>query len=202
MVEAYDPHADVRPATSPEAGVMSTVLVALRRIRLHAPRLVGVIAIALGGGPVGVFLMLRRMSLTGDAMAHAILPGRRRLSRRRPVLPAMTVGGLVRRRDRGRCGRASSPRFTALKEDASLAAFYLLSLALGVTIVSLRGSNVDLLHVLFGTVLALDDSTLCCSPRSPPSPCWPWRCSTVRSCSNASTRSSCARSAEPGPRRT
>jgi zinc/manganese transport system permease protein len=51
-------------------------------------------------------------------------------------------------------------RFTALKEDASLAAFYLLSLALGVTIVSLRGSNVDLLHVLFGTVLALDDSTL------------------------------------------
>ena len=48
-------------------------------------------------------------------------------------------------------------RFTSLKEDASLAAFYLLSLALGVTLVSLRGSNVDLLHVLFGTVLALDD---------------------------------------------
>jgi zinc/manganese transport system permease protein len=37
--------------------------------------LVGIIAIAVGGGPVGVFLMLRRMSLTGDAMAHAILPG-------------------------------------------------------------------------------------------------------------------------------
>jgi zinc/manganese transport system permease protein len=51
-------------------------------------------------------------------------------------------------------------RFTDLKEDASLAAFYLLSLALGVTIVSLRGSNVDLLHVLFGTVLALDDGAL------------------------------------------
>ena len=28
-----------------------------------------------GAGPIGVFLMLRRMSLTGDAMAHAILPG-------------------------------------------------------------------------------------------------------------------------------
>jgi zinc/manganese transport system permease protein len=51
-------------------------------------------------------------------------------------------------------------RLTELKEDASLAAFYLLSLALGVTIVSLRGSNVDLLHVLFGTVLALDDTAL------------------------------------------
>src|SRR6187399_902715 len=37
--------------------------------------LVGVIALALGAGPVGVLLMLRRMSLMGDAMAHAILPG-------------------------------------------------------------------------------------------------------------------------------
>ncbi|AWM88376.1 zinc ABC transporter permease AztB [Microvirga sp. 17 mud 1-3] len=122
--------------------------------------LVGVIAIALAGGPVGVFLMLRRMSLTGDAMAHAILPGAAigyliaGLS-----LPAMTIGGLVAGVVVAVAAGLVS-RFTALKEDASLAAFYLLSLALGVTIVSLRGSNVDLLHVLFGTVLALDDSTL------------------------------------------
>lgn len=51
-------------------------------------------------------------------------------------------------------------RITALREDASLAAFYLISLALGVLIVSTRGSNVDLMHVLFGTVLALDDAAL------------------------------------------
>ena len=31
--------------------------------------------IAISAAPVGVFLMLRRMSLSGDAMAHAILPG-------------------------------------------------------------------------------------------------------------------------------
>src|ERR687889_2145022 len=122
--------------------------------------LVGVIAIAVGGGPLGIFLMLRRMSLTGDAMAHAILPGAAvgylvaGLS-----LPAMTAGGLAA----GLLVALLSglvARFTALKEDASLAAFYLLSLALGVTLVSLRGSNVDLLHVLFGTVLALDDPAL------------------------------------------
>ncbi|MBZ6077408.1 zinc ABC transporter permease AztB [Microvirga puerhi] len=122
--------------------------------------LVGVIAIALGGGPVGVFLMLRRMSLTGDAMAHAILPGAAvgyliaGLS-----LPAMTIGGLIAGVIVAVAAGLVS-RLTNLKEDASLAAFYLLSLALGVTIVSLRGSNVDLLHVLFGTVLALDDQTL------------------------------------------
>ena len=51
-------------------------------------------------------------------------------------------------------------RTTILREDASLAAFYLVSLALGVLIVSIRGSNIDLLHVLFGTVLALDDAAL------------------------------------------
>jgi zinc/manganese transport system permease protein len=122
--------------------------------------LVGAAAIALAGGPVGVFLMLRRMSLTGDAMAHAILPGAALgylaagLS-----LPAMTLGGFA-----AGCLVALLSglvaRATALKEDASLAAFYLLSLALGVVIVSLRGSNVDLLHVLFGSVLALDDAAL------------------------------------------
>jgi len=122
--------------------------------------LVGVVAIALGSGPVGIFLMLRRMSLTGDAIAHAILPGAALgylvagLS-----LPAMTLGGLVA----GIVVAVAAglvARLTSLKEDASLAAFYLLSLALGVTVISVRGSNVDLLHVLFGTVLALDDAAL------------------------------------------
>ncbi len=38
--------------------------------------LAGSLMLSVGSCPVGVFLMLRRMSLTGDAMAHAILPGR------------------------------------------------------------------------------------------------------------------------------
>ena len=122
--------------------------------------LVGSFALALGAGPVGVFLMLRRMSLVGDAMAHAILPGAAigflvsGLS-----LFAMTAGGLIA----GfviAVGAGIVARATELKEDASLAAFFLISLAVGVTIVSLKGTNVDLLHFLFGTVLALDDPTL------------------------------------------
>ena len=55
---------------------------------------------------------------------------------------------------------ASSRAHTELKEDASLATFYLVSLALGVTIVSIKGTNIDLLHVLFGNILAMDDQTL------------------------------------------
>ncbi|WP_377842711.1 metal ABC transporter permease [Bosea sp. UC22_33] len=122
--------------------------------------LVGVVALSVSGAPIGVFLMLRRMSLTGDAMAHAILPGAALgylvagFS-----LPAMTIGGLAAGFAVALAAGAVA-RATVLKEDASLAAFYLISLALGVTIVSLRGSAIDLLHVLFGNVLALDDQVL------------------------------------------
>jgi zinc/manganese transport system permease protein len=51
-------------------------------------------------------------------------------------------------------------RATTLREDASIAGFYLISLAIGVSIVSLKGSNVDLLRVLFGSILALDDPAM------------------------------------------
>ncbi|MDR7038473.1 zinc/manganese transport system permease protein [Methylobacterium sp. BE186] len=122
--------------------------------------LAGCLALSVSAPPIGVFLMLRRMSLMSEAMSHAILPGAAAgflvagLS-----LPAMTLGGLA-------AGLAVAllaglvTRSTVLKEDASLAAFYLISLAAGVLLVSLRGSQIDLLHILFGTVLALDDPAL------------------------------------------
>jgi zinc/manganese transport system permease protein len=122
--------------------------------------LVGMLALSLGAAPIGVFLMLRRMSLTGDAMAHAILPGAALGFLVAGFdLFAMTVGGIIAGFAVA-IGAGVVARVTELKEDASLAAFYLVSLALGVLIVSLRGSNIDLLHVLFGSVLALDDATL------------------------------------------
>ncbi|MFZ3326015.1 MAG: metal ABC transporter permease [Methylocella sp.] len=122
--------------------------------------LAGSIALAIAGPPLGVFLILRRMALTGDAVGHAILPGAALgyLAAGLSLGP-MTIGGLAA----GiivAVGSGVVARATVLREDASLAAFYLISLALGVTIVSLRGSNIDLLHVLFGSVLALDDATL------------------------------------------
>ena len=122
--------------------------------------LAGCLALSLGATPIGVFLMLRRMSLAGDAISHAILPGAAigylvaGLS-----LGAMTLGGLI-------AGIAVAlaaggvARNSVIKEDTSLATFYLMSLSAGVLIISMRGSNVDLLHVLFGSVLALDDDAL------------------------------------------
>jgi zinc/manganese transport system permease protein len=122
--------------------------------------LAAIIALSLSGAPIGVFLMLRRMSLVGDAMAHAILPGAAigflvcGLN-----LFAMTTGGLIAGFTVAILAGLVS-RTTGLKEDASLATFYLASLALGVSIVSIRGSSIDLLHVLFGNILAMDNQTL------------------------------------------
>jgi len=122
--------------------------------------LFGSLLLSLGGCPVGVFLMLRRMSLTGDAMAHAILPGAAAgfLFYGLQIIP-MTIGGLIAGVIVAMAAGLVS-HLTIQKEDASLAAFYLISLAVGVLIVSVRGSSVDLMHVLFGTVLALNDEAL------------------------------------------
>ncbi|MDO6501136.1 metal ABC transporter permease [Photobacterium sanguinicancri] len=120
----------------------------------------GCVVLSLSATPIGVFLTLRRMSLTGDAMAHAILPGAAigflisGLS-----VSAMTIGGVV-----AGCIVAVLAgivaRHSHAEEDSSMAAFYLLSLATGVLIISSKGSNVDLLHVLFGSTLALNDEAL------------------------------------------
>ncbi|MEO5808167.1 zinc ABC transporter permease AztB [Devosia sp.] len=120
----------------------------------------GAMILSLSAGPVGVFLMLRRMSLTGDAMAHAILPGAAAgfLVSGLAILP-MTIGGFAAGLIVALLAGLVS-RFTIQREDTSLAAFYLISLALGVMLVSLKGSNVDLMHVLFGTVLALNNDAL------------------------------------------
>ena len=114
--------------------------------------LASIFCLALSAAPVGVFLVMRRMSLVGDALSHAaigyIFAG---LS-----LPAMSIGGFVAGMLMALLAGLVS-RFTTLKEDANFAAFYLSSLAIGVILVSKqKDGSVDLLHLLFGSVLAVD----------------------------------------------
>lgn len=118
--------------------------------------LVGCLTLSLSAPPIGVFLVLRRMSLMSDVMGHAILPGvaiayvLAGLSLFAMSLGAFAAGLAVA------LAAGLVARSTALHEDASLAGFYLVSLALGVLLVSLAGSDEELLHVLFGTVLEID----------------------------------------------
>jgi zinc/manganese transport system permease protein len=122
--------------------------------------LLGCILLSLSSAPLGVLLMLRQMSLMGDAMAHAVLPGVAvGFLLGGASLPLMSFGGFV-------AGVmiavlvGLATRSTTLKEDANLAAFYLMALSLGVLLISLKGNTVDLMHLLFGSVLAVDDASL------------------------------------------
>ncbi len=118
------------------------------------------VILSIGGTPLGVFMALRRMTLMGDALSHAILPGIAiAFAATGLALVPLALGGLA-------AGVFIAlfalflTRFTLLKEDASLTMLYLLSLASGVIIISLKGSNVDLFHMLFGNILAVDRHAL------------------------------------------
>ncbi len=118
------------------------------------------LALSLSTAPVGTLLILRRLTLMGDAMSHALLPGAALgfmlagLS-----LPALGLGAFVA----GLLVAALAhqvARLTAQREESALAAFYLMALASGVMLVSLKGTSVDLMHLLFGNILAADAQTL------------------------------------------
>jgi zinc/manganese transport system permease protein len=118
--------------------------------------LVACMALAVASGPLGTLLLLRRMGLVGDVLSHAVMPGAAvGFALAGSALAVLSAGGLV-------TGIAvvllmiAGTRFGAQREDASLAAFYFMSIGVGVLIVSLRGTNLDLMHVLLGTVLAID----------------------------------------------
>ena len=122
--------------------------------------LVAGLAIAIGSAPVGSFLVLRRMSLVGDAMAHGLLPGAAiGFLVAGFSLPAMSAGGFVAALAVALAAGLVT-RSTGQREDASFAAFYLIALALGVMLISTHGSSVDLMHVLFGSVLGVDAAAL------------------------------------------
>ncbi|MCS6854643.1 MAG: metal ABC transporter permease, partial [Elioraea sp.] len=95
-----------------------------------------------------------------DALGHAILPGvGLGVALFGLSVVAMTAGGLI-------AGLAVMlaagllARGGSLREDASLAGFYLVALALGVVIVSWGPAQLDLLDLLFGSVLSVDDAAL------------------------------------------
>ncbi|GEP60455.1 metal ABC transporter permease [Reyranella soli] len=118
--------------------------------------LVACIALAVASGPLGTLLLLRRMGLFGNVLSHAVMPGAAiGFALAGSALAVLSIGGLI-------TGLAMvlfmmiGTRFGEQREDVSLAAFYTASIGVGVLVVSLRGTNVDLMHVLLGTVLAID----------------------------------------------
>jgi zinc/manganese transport system permease protein len=121
--------------------------------------LAGCLALSVAAPPLGVFLVLRRMSLMSDVLQHGVLPG--------IAIGAIFSGLSVWAMGLG--GVAAGllvavlagwlARRTGGREDSQLAGMYLLALAAGVALISAQHS-IDLTHLLFGNVLAVDRAAL------------------------------------------
>jgi zinc/manganese transport system permease protein len=121
--------------------------------------LVACVALAFANGTVGTLLLLRRMSLDGDVLGHAVMPGAAvGYLYAGPSPTWLTLGGLASGLTVAALAGAITRR--GPRHEAGLVAFYLVALSLGVLLVARRGSNVDLVRVLFGTVLAIDRTAL------------------------------------------
>jgi zinc/manganese transport system permease protein len=122
--------------------------------------LVASFALALANGPIGTLLLMRRESLSGNVLSHAVMPGAALgFLYAGYSLAALSFGGLLTGlfvAGLAALKTRSGPRH----QDVSLIAFYLVSLSFGILIVAARGSQADLMHVLFGTVLAIDVNAL------------------------------------------
>lgn len=118
------------------------------------------VILCLGSSPLGAFMLLRRMSLLGDGLSHAILPGIALsyamvgLSVPMMMLSGLGAGLIVT------LAATALARYTALKEDAAFNALFVSALALGILLLTRHGSAVDLYHIMFGNILAIDKTML------------------------------------------
>ncbi|MGT2844903.1 metal ABC transporter permease subunit [Streptococcus hongkongensis] len=116
--------------------------------------LITALVIGIVSGIVGCFIILRSMSLMGDAISHAVLPG---------VAVSYILGinffiGAI-------CfGLIASVLITYIKEnsvikgDTAIGITFSSFLALGIILIGVANSSTDLFHILFGNILAVQDS--------------------------------------------
>ncbi|MCO4346507.1 metal ABC transporter permease [Staphylococcus agnetis] len=104
-------------------------------------------------GIVGCFILLRGLSLMGDAMSHAVLPG---VAISFLLNIPMFIGALVTGVLSSLCiGYISDT--TKTKKDAAIGIIFTTFLATGIILISAIQSTTDLYHILFGNILAITD---------------------------------------------
>ena len=114
------------------------------------------IVIGVVSGAVGCFIILRSMSLMGDAISHAVLPG---VALSFILGINFFIGAIV-------FGLLASFIITFIKEnsvikgDTAIGITFSSFLALGVILIGLANSSTDLFHILFGNILAVQDSDM------------------------------------------
>lgn len=115
--------------------------------------LVTSIVIGVVAGVVGCFIILRGMSLMGDAISHAVLPG---VAISYIFSINFFIGAIL-------FGLFASIIITfisnnsKIKGDTAIGITFSSFLALGVILIGFANSSTDLFHILFGNVLAVQD---------------------------------------------
>lgn len=118
------------------------------------------VLLSISAVPLGVFLLLRGLSLVGDSLSHGILPGIALAAIFFGMAPIpLFLGGIAAGLIVAFISNQLSRR-SIIPEDASFTVIYSLSLALGVLILFHHGTNTNVLHLLFGSVLGIDSTTL------------------------------------------
>lgn len=118
--------------------------------------LITALVIGVVAGAVGCFIILRSMSLMGDAISHAVLPG---VALSFILGINFFVGAII-------FGVLASIIITYIKEnsmikgDTAIGITFSSFLALGVILIGVANSSTDLFHILFGNILAVQDSDM------------------------------------------
>lgn len=113
--------------------------------------LVGVICAVMGS-----FLLVKRWSLMGDAISHAVLPG---------IVGALLLGipyfvGALATGLLTALGIGAVERNTRIKSDAAMGIMFVSAFALGLVMISRIEAFVDVFHILFGNVLGVRTADL------------------------------------------
>lgn len=115
--------------------------------------LITALVVGIVGGAVGCFIILRGMSLMGDAISHAVLPG---VAVSFILGINFFIGAIV-------FGLLASTIITyiksnsIIKSDTAIGITFSSFLALGIILIGIANSSTDLFHILFGNILAVQD---------------------------------------------
>jgi len=107
-------------------------------------------------GLLSCYVVLKRWSLLGDAISHAVLPGVAiaYLLGWPFFIGAFVTGALTS------LGIGAIERHTRIKADAAMGLMFTAAFALGIVIISKIATSTHLMHILFGNVLGVQNSAL------------------------------------------
>ncbi|RRK11745.1 metal ABC transporter permease [Lactiplantibacillus garii] len=135
---------------------ITTFITALGKYDFLQSALITAIMVGIMSGMIGSFIILRGMSMMGDAISHAVLPGVAvAYMLGINVMIGASVFGILAA---GLIGLVANK--SKIKTDTSIGIVFSAFYALGFILISLAESSTNLHHILFGNILAVSDTDM------------------------------------------